>query len=105
MLNRHGLKSFCFAITPEISIYPLINHICKKWFWFEYWLLASPKNLAASIQGSNKKSFSKKQNFHMVLIFIILKFYVHVSVHREATLIIVQQDATIYSLLYFCKLL
>ena len=27
----------------------------------------------------------------MVLIFIILKFYVHVSVHREATLIIVQK--------------
>jgi hypothetical protein len=34
-------------------------------------------------------------------------FYVHGSVHRESMSIrvIVQQDATIYSLLYFCKLL
>jgi hypothetical protein len=33
------------------------------------------------------------------------KFYVHGSVHRESVSIIVQQDATIYSLLHFCKLL
>ena len=32
-------------------------------------------------------------------------FYVHASVHRESMSINVQQDATIYSLLYFCKLL
>jgi len=32
-------------------------------------------------------------------------FYVHGSVHRESMSIIVQQDVTIYSLLYFCKLL
>jgi hypothetical protein len=32
-------------------------------------------------------------------------FYVHGSVYRESMSIIVQQDATIYSLLYFCKLL
>jgi hypothetical protein len=32
-------------------------------------------------------------------------FYVHESLHRESVSIIVQQDATIYSLLYFCKLL
>ena len=32
-------------------------------------------------------------------------FYVHGSVHRESMLIIVQQDATTYSLLYFCNLL
>jgi len=32
-------------------------------------------------------------------------FYVHVSVHRESMSIIVQQNATIYSLLYFYKLL
>jgi len=31
-------------------------------------------------------------------------FYVHGSVHRESMSIIVQQDATIYTLLYFCKL-
>jgi len=105
MLNRHGMKTFCFAMAPEINIYPLKNHICKKWVWFEYWWLASPKTWPARIQGSNKKSFSKKLYFHMVLIFIILKSYIHGSVHREATLIIVQQDATIYSLLYFCKLL
>jgi hypothetical protein len=60
MLNRHGMKKFCFAVTPEMNIYPLKNHICKKWVWFEYWWLASPKNWPASIQGSNKKSFSKK---------------------------------------------
>jgi hypothetical protein len=33
-------------------------------------------------------------------------FYVHGSVHRESMFIIVQRDATMYSLLlYFCKLL
>jgi len=32
-------------------------------------------------------------------------FNVHGSVHRESMSIIVQQDATIYILLYFCKLL
>jgi len=32
-------------------------------------------------------------------------YYVRGSVHRKWILIIVQQDATIYSLLYFCKLL
>jgi len=31
--------------------------------------------------------------------------YVHWSVHRESMSIVVQQDATIYSLLYSCKLL
>jgi hypothetical protein len=31
-------------------------------------------------------------------------FYVYGSVHRESMTIIVQQDATMYSLLYFCKL-
>jgi len=31
-------------------------------------------------------------------------FYVRGSVHRESMSIIVQQDATAYSLLYFCKL-
>jgi hypothetical protein len=35
----------------------------------------------------------------------ILFFYVYGSVHRESISIIVQQDATIYSLLCFCKLL
>jgi len=34
-----------------------------------------------------------------------LEFYVHWSVHRESTSITLQQDATIYSLLRFCKLL
>ena len=33
------------------------------------------------------------------------KFYVRGSVHRESMWIIVQRDATMYSLLYFCKLL
>jgi len=35
----------------------------------------------------------------------ITLFYVHGSVHRESMSIIVQQDATIYSSLYFCELL
>jgi len=30
-------------------------------------------------------------------------FYIHVSVHRESNLIIAQQDATVFSLLYFCR--
>ena len=33
------------------------------------------------------------------------KFNVHGSVHRESMSIVVQQGATMYSLLYFCKLL
>jgi len=35
----------------------------------------------------------------------IKEFYVHGSVHRESMSIIVQRDATLYSLLYLCKLL
>jgi len=35
----------------------------------------------------------------------VIKFNVHGSVHRESMSIIVQKDATMYSLLYFCKLL
>ena len=35
----------------------------------------------------------------------LFKFNVHGSVHRESMTIIVQQDANMYSLLYFCKLL
>ena len=31
------------------------------------------------------------------------KFYIHGSVHRESNLITVQQDATVISLLYFCR--
>jgi len=34
----------------------------------------------------------------------IYQFYFHWSVYRESMSIIVQQDATMYSLLYFCKL-
>ena len=30
-------------------------------------------------------------------------FYIHGSVHRESYLIIYQQDATVFSLLYFCR--
>jgi len=33
------------------------------------------------------------------------KFNVRESVHRESTSIIVQQDSSVYSFLYFCKLL
>jgi DNA topoisomerase VI subunit A len=36
---------------------------------------------------------------------IASKVYVHGSVHRESMSIIAQQDATMYSLLHFCKLL
>jgi len=32
-----------------------------------------------------------------------LVFYIHGSVHRESNLIIVQKDATVFSLLYFCR--
>ena len=32
-----------------------------------------------------------------------MTFYIHGSVHRESNLIIVQQDATIFSLLHFCR--
>jgi len=41
-------------------------------------------------------------NFNVLVIYF---FNVHGSVHREPMSIIVQQDATRYSLLYFCKLL
>jgi len=36
---------------------------------------------------------------------VAIIFYVHGPVHRESMSIIVQQDAPIYSLIYFCKLL
>jgi len=35
----------------------------------------------------------------------IVLFHVYGSVHRESVSIIVQQDATMYSILHFCKLL
>ena len=35
----------------------------------------------------------------------LVHLYVHGSVHRESISINVQQDATVYTLLYFCKLL
>ena len=50
--------------------------------------------------GEEKIYWFKVQNFDSWL-----KFYVHWSLHLEAKSIIVQQDATIYSLLYFCKLI
>ena len=34
---------------------------------------------------------------------IVNEFYIHRSVHRGSNLIIVQQDATVFSLLYFCR--
>jgi hypothetical protein len=40
-----------------------------------------------------------------VTIYSLRSFYVHGSVHRESVSITVLQDATIYSLIYFCKLL
>ena len=30
-------------------------------------------------------------------------FYIHGSVHHESNLIIVQQDATVFSLVFFCR--
>jgi len=34
---------------------------------------------------------------------LLLGFYIHGSVHRELNLITVQQDATVFSLLHFCR--
>ena len=34
-----------------------------------------------------------------------LHFYIHGFVHRESNLVTVQQDATVFSLMYFCRLL
>ena len=31
------------------------------------------------------------------------EFYIHGSMHRESNLITVQQDVTVFSLLYFCR--
>ena len=31
------------------------------------------------------------------------KFHIHGSVHRESNLVTVQQDANVFSLLYFCR--
>jgi hypothetical protein len=39
------------------------------------------------------------------IIYIIFEFHVHGSVHRKSLSIFVQQDATVHSLLYLCKLL
>ena len=40
---------------------------------------------------------------HFGFMQLILSFYIHGSVHRESNLIIVQQDATVFSLLHFCR--
>ena len=34
---------------------------------------------------------------------VSVEFYIHGSVHRESNLITVQQDATVFSLLHFCR--
>ena len=53
--------------------------------------------------------YTASQRLNVFAIYVISNlrffFYVHGSVHRESMSIIVQQDMTIYSLLYFCKLL
>ena len=54
------------------------------------------------------KGLMKERNKRRYFLFskqTVIFFYVHESVHRESMSIIVQQDATINSLLYFCKLL
>jgi len=48
-------------MTSELNIYTVTYLTCKKWVWFEYWWLASPKNWPASIQGLIKKLFSKNR--------------------------------------------
>ena len=61
-----------------------------------------------SLPGSANHQHAMSGFFKVLLHAIILrtnKFYVHWSVHRESKSIIVQQDSTMYSLLYFCKLL
>jgi len=45
------------------------------------------------------------ESYRSTVIWSDMFFYVHGSVHRESMSITVQQDETIYSLLYFCKLL
>ena len=40
---------------------------------------------------------------HFGIMKLILSFYIHGSVHLESNLIIVQQDAAVFSLLYFCR--
>jgi len=55
MLNRHGMRKFCFAMTPELNIYTVTYLTCKKLVWFKYWWLASPKNWPAKQTGHNQK--------------------------------------------------
>jgi len=67
---------------------------------YEYWL----RNVSKSL-SFNTANTPANFNLTFLLNHVVVFFYVHGSVHRESMSIIVQQDATTYSLLYFCKLL
>jgi len=47
--------------------------------------------------------FSRKSGCYLRLIQRTVLFYIHGSVYRESNLITVQQDATVFSFLYFCR--
>ena len=49
----------------------------------------------------NPKSLNILQTGNLT--WVTWKFYIHGSVHRESNLITVQQDASVFSLLYFCR--
>jgi len=67
----------------------------------------STENKSTAEWHSNKCSTSKSRGIVTTQSWSIniYLFDVHGSVHRESMSVIVQQDETTYSLLYFCKLL
>jgi len=84
-----------------MKLYP-----CYLQFYF-YWMKFSTSNIYRNVLGDsefheNRHSYSgAKMNFCQVFIFLC----VYGFVHRESMSILVQQDVTIYSSLYFCRLL
>ena len=92
MIAKHyELLSICLVCYWKREMYPL-----EKERRFN--IPAGEAELTPKCSRSAKPS-------NALLFKVVAAFYVHGSVHRESMSIIVQQDAAITSLLYFCKLL
>ena len=62
-------------------------------------------NVSYDFQICKVKTSWAQRGYQTGELLFVGKFYTHASVHRESNLITVQQDATVFSLLYFCRLL
>ena len=102
-----------------------VMHLCGEAILWRLCKFESLRIKVAKLYASSREAWSRKPSFASYIssatsypkttshrIYrpafferLTLIFYVHGSVHRESMSIIVQQDGTIYNLLYFCWLL